>query len=252
MTRPILTIGLLLLALVVAACGEQPPSPDTTGADETTPAGTGAPEETAAPTDGEPSAPGRGAVGAGPRARHAHLRRQRRPARLQLPRRGTGEYAGFDVDFCRAVAAAVLGDPTSRRVPRADADERGPALQTGEVDVLIRNTTWTVEPRHRMGPVRADHVLRRPGHHGPRRRSASTTLEDLDGATICVQTGTTTELNLADQMRRRGIDVTRRTSFGDDRRDLRGVRRGALRRGHQRPVAAASRADGARRPRRRT
>ena len=111
-----------------------------------------------------------------------------------------GQTVGFDADYCRAVAAAVFGDSEAVEFRNLTADQRGPALQTGEVDVLIRNTTWTVSRDTSWGlfapttfydgqaiMVRAD--------------VGATTLEDLAGATICVQTGTTTELNLADATR---------------------------------------------------
>ncbi len=126
----------------------------------------------------------------------------------------SGEHAGFDIDFCRAVAAAVLGDPTKIEFRALDADGRAPAIQGGEIDVLIRNTTWTVSRD-------ADWGLFAPttfyDGQGMMVRSADgiTTLADLEGATICVQTGTTTELNLADVLGAEGIDYET-LPFGDD------------------------------------
>jgi general L-amino acid transport system substrate-binding protein len=116
----------------------------------------------------------------------------------------TGDWSGFDVDFCRALATAVLGDPEAVEFRALSADQRGPALQTGEVDVLIRNTTWTVSRDTSwglFGPTtfydgQAMMVNAALG---------ATELADLDGATICVQSGTTTELNLADQFGSLGI-----------------------------------------------
>ena len=119
----------------------------------------------------------------------------------------TNEMTGFDADFCRAVAAAVLGDPDAVEFRPLSTDARGPALQTGEIDVLIRNTTWTVSRDTSWG-----HFAPTTFYDGQgmmvRAADNITALEDLAGATICVQTGTTTELNLADVFGARGIDFT--------------------------------------------
>jgi general L-amino acid transport system substrate-binding protein len=125
----------------------------------------------------------------------------------------TNEYSGFDADFCRAVAAAVLGDAERVEFRAVSADLRGPALQTGEVDVLVRNTTWTVTRDTSWGLFAPTTFY---DGQGMMVRSADgiSSLEDLEGATICVQTGTTTELNLADVMGARGIDFTPST-FGE-------------------------------------
>jgi len=107
-----------------------------------------------------------------------------------------GRNIGFDIDFCRAVAAAVLGDPEAIEAVPITAADRGPVLQTGEVDLVTRNMTWTSKRDAEWGNftwitfydgqgflVRAD--------------SGVTSLEEMDGATVCVTTGTTTEKNLA-------------------------------------------------------
>lgn len=112
-----------------------------------------------------------------------------------------GRNIGFDIDFCRAVAAAVLGDPEAIEAVPITAADRGPVLQTGEVDLVVRNMTLTSKREAEWGNftwitfydgqgflVGAD--------------SGITNLEDMDGATVCVTTGTTTEKNLA-------------TAFGD-------------------------------------
>jgi general L-amino acid transport system substrate-binding protein len=119
----------------------------------------------------------------------------------------SGETTGFDADFCRAVAAAVLGDPTAVEFRALNADARGPALQTGEIDVLIRNTTWTVSRDTDWGLFAPTTFY---DGQGMMVRSADGigSLADLEGATICVQTGTTTELNLADVFGSEGIDFT--------------------------------------------
>ena len=117
---------------------------------------------------------------------------------------GSGEVTGFDADFCRAVAAAVLGDPNAVEFRALNTQQRGPALQTGEVDVLIRNTTWTVTRDTSWGLFAPTTFY---DGQGIMVRSADqvASLPDLDGATICVQSGTTTELNLTDAMRSAGV-----------------------------------------------
>jgi general L-amino acid transport system substrate-binding protein len=119
----------------------------------------------------------------------------------------TGETTGFDADFCRAVAAAVLGDPTLVEFRPLDADSRGPALQSQEVDVLIRNTTWTVRRDTDWGLFAPTTFY---DGQGMMVRSADgiESLADLEDATICVLTGTTNELNLADIFGSEGIDFT--------------------------------------------
>jgi general L-amino acid transport system substrate-binding protein len=119
-----------------------------------------------------------------------------------------GEFEGFDVDYCKALAAAVFGDPNAVEYRPLTASERLPALQTGEIDVLIRNTTWTLTRD-------AENDLNWAGinfYDGQgmmvRKESGFETLEDMEGATICSTTGTTTEMNLADAFRSRGVEYT--------------------------------------------
>jgi general L-amino acid transport system substrate-binding protein len=118
---------------------------------------------------------------------------------------GTGAWSGFDVDFCRAVAAAVFGNPDAVEFRALSADDRGPALQAREIDVLIRNTTWTVTRDGQWGLFGPTTFYDGQGIMATR-ASGAATLQDLAGATICVQSGTTTELNLTDQMRALGLD----------------------------------------------
>ncbi len=118
-----------------------------------------------------------------------------------------GLNVGFDIDFCRAVATAVLGDPEAVEFVFLTAAERGPALQTGEIDLLSRNVTWTSSRDAQWGNFTV--VLFYDGQGMiVRKDSGATTLDDLDGATVCVTTGTTTELNLADNFRGRGLDFS--------------------------------------------
>jgi general L-amino acid transport system substrate-binding protein len=132
-------------------------------------------------------------------------------ARTDLPGFGyldsSGKNVGFDVDLCRAVAAAVLGDPTAMEVVPIGTAERGPALQTGEIDMLSRNTTWTSSRDAQWGNFTQIMFYDGQGFLVPA-NSGIDTIDQLNGATICVTSGTTTELNLADAFRQRGLKFT--------------------------------------------
>ncbi len=112
-----------------------------------------------------------------------------------------GDYRGLDADTCRAVAAAVLGDAKKVKFVPATAQQRFTLLQTGEVDLLARNTTWSLlrdtEQGFTFAPVT---YFDGQGFMVPKKLGVASARE-LDGATICVQQGTTTELNLADYFR---------------------------------------------------
>ena len=109
-----------------------------------------------------------------------------------------GDWQGFDVDVCRAVAAAVLGDPTAVSYVPTTGQTRFTALASGEVDLLARNTTWTFSRDVDLSfEFVGINYYDGQGFIAPRELGVSSALE-LDGATICIQTGTTTELNLAD------------------------------------------------------
>lgn len=119
-----------------------------------------------------------------------------------------GGYAGFDVDFCRAITAAVFGNPDQVEFRPTTTQERFTVLQTGEVDVLIRNTTWSLLRDSELGlNFTATTFYDGQGIMVPA-DSGLTTLQDLEGGTICVQKGTTTELNLADVMAIEGVNYT--------------------------------------------
>ena len=111
-----------------------------------------------------------------------------------------GEYEGFDVDFCKAIAAALFNDPEAVEYRALSAQERFTAVQTGEVDVLIRNTTWTSSRDTEVGLNFAPTTFYDGQGFMVRNDSGIETLEDFEGQSICVQSGTTTELNLADTM----------------------------------------------------
>ena len=112
-----------------------------------------------------------------------------------------GHWEGFDVAVCRAVAAAVLGDPEAVEFVPLTSKTRFTALAAGEIDMLSRNTTWTfqrdVELKFEFVGV---NYYDGQGFMVPKALGVSSA-KDLDGATICIQTGTTTELNLADYFR---------------------------------------------------
>jgi len=116
-----------------------------------------------------------------------------------------GEWEGFDVGVCRAVAAAVLGDPTAVEFVPTTGKTRFTALASGEIDLLARNTTWTFS---RDVDLKFEFVginyYDGQGFMVPKDLGVSSAKE-LDGATVCIQTGTTTELNLADFFRKNNI-----------------------------------------------
>lgn len=111
-----------------------------------------------------------------------------------------GSFSGFDVDFCRAVAAAVLGDAQAVQFVPLTAEARLTAVQTGQVDVLIRNTTWTVTRDAQSGLSFATVNFYDGQGMMVRVADGFQTVDDLASATICVLQGTTTELNLADRL----------------------------------------------------
>lgn len=126
-----------------------------------------------------------------------------------------GNWSGFDVDYCKAVAAAVLGDPEAVEFRPLTADERFTALQSGEIDVLIRNTTFTATRDGSEGATFATTTFYDGQGMMVRADSGFSSLEDMDGATICVLSGTTTELNLASSFEARGLEFTPQ-SFQDN------------------------------------
>jgi len=198
MHRSVLSlIGLVIVALVMTACGDQPPPSATPGAES--PAESAAEEsaaESAEPTEAPP-------------AGESRLATVQERGELICGVNGSlpgfsfidesGNAAGFDVDFCRALAAAVLGDPEAVEFRPINTDQRGPALQTGEVDVLIRNTTWTVSRDTSWGLFGPTTFYDGQAIMVNSTLTDATTIDDLAGAAICVQSGTTTELNLADR-----------------------------------------------------
>ncbi|MFN2644035.1 MAG: amino acid ABC transporter substrate-binding protein [Burkholderiales bacterium] len=112
-----------------------------------------------------------------------------------------GVWRGIDVDVCRAVAAAVFGDANKLRLTPLTAQQRFTALQSGEVDILARNTTWTLTRDTSLGlNFVGINYYDGQGFMVPKKLNVKSAKE-LNGATICVQPGTTNELNLADYFR---------------------------------------------------
>jgi general L-amino acid transport system substrate-binding protein len=120
----------------------------------------------------------------------------------------TGKYTGFDVDYCRAVSAAIFGDPDKVKYTPLDGTERFPALQSAEIDLLVRNTTWTMSRDTTLGFTFAG-VNYYDGEGFMVRKSANIAhVKDLDGATICVQGGTDTVTGLADYFKKNNLKYT--------------------------------------------
>ena len=116
-----------------------------------------------------------------------------------------GVWRGFEVDFCRAVGAAVLGDPDRVAYKPLTGKTRFPALQSGEVDLLARITTWTFKRDVNLGfEFIGVTFYDGQGFLGRKDLGVESAME-LDGASVCVKTGTTTELNLADFFRANGM-----------------------------------------------
>ncbi|PZQ81877.1 MAG: amino acid ABC transporter substrate-binding protein [Ancylobacter novellus] len=112
-----------------------------------------------------------------------------------------GNWTGLDVDFCRAVAAAVFGDATKVKFTPLSAKDRFTALQSGDIDVLSRNTTWTITRDTSLG-LNFTGVTYYDGQGFMIRKDKKVnSAMELSGASVCTQTGTTTEQNLADFFR---------------------------------------------------
>ncbi len=112
-----------------------------------------------------------------------------------------GVWKGIDIDLCRAVSAAVFGDPSKVRYTPLTAQQRFTALQSGEVDILARNTTWTITRDTSLGLNFVGVNYYDGQGFMVHRRLNVKSAKQLNGATVCVQPGTTTELNLADYFR---------------------------------------------------
>lgn len=134
-----------------------------------------------------------------------------------------GEWEGIDVVYCQAVAAAVLGDKTKVKYVPLTAKERFTALQSGEIDVLSRNTTWTLQRDTALGLNFVGVTYYDGQGFMVKKDLGITSAKELDGASVCIQSGTTTELNLADYFRKTGMtykpvvfDTSAQTAKGFD------------------------------------
>lgn len=186
---------LTILALMLASCAQVTPAP------------TSAPAAQEQPTEAPPAAPAAQKILDTVKARGKVVC----GVHTSLPGFGyldaDGKNQGFDIDLCRAVAAAVFGDANAAEFVPIQAAERGPALQTREVDMVSRNMTWTSTRDAQWGNFTQIMFYDGQGML-VRADSGFATLEDLNGATICVTTGTTTEQNLADAFRELGLEFT--------------------------------------------
>jgi len=117
-----------------------------------------------------------------------------------------GNWTGIDVDTCRAVAAAIFGDAKAVQFTPLTAKERFTALQSGEIDMLSRNTTWTLTRDASLGLNFAGVNYYDGQGFLVNKDLGVNDATELDGATVCIQAGTTTELNLADYFRAKGME----------------------------------------------
>ena len=119
----------------------------------------------------------------------------------------SGESIGFDIDLCRAVASAVLGDPEAIQINYITAAERGPTIQSGEVDLLVRTVTWTSSRDIQWGNFIHIMSYEGQGFMVPKNLGVTSAYE-LGGATVCVTSDTTTELNMADFFRQNNLEYS--------------------------------------------
>lgn len=197
--------ALLAVSALLAACSK-PAAPAAAPPPAPSPAPAAAPAPASAPAGPAPAAPASGKS-------RLDIVKERGTlicgANKNVPGFGylgtDGKWTGFDIDFCRAVAAAVLGDANKVEFKHLDAGPRFTALQSGEVDVLIRNTTWTLGRDTSNGAEFAPVTYYDGQAMMVRKNSGIKSLKDLNNKSICVQSGTTTEGNLADYMRKIGV-----------------------------------------------
>ncbi len=120
----------------------------------------------------------------------------------------SGNYVGIDADFCRAVAAALFGDAKKVKFTPLTAKERFTALQSGEIDVLSRNSTWTISRDVGMGMSFTGVTYYDGQGFLVNKKLGVKSARELDGATVCMQAGSTTEMNLSDYFRTNGMKYT--------------------------------------------
>ena len=208
-----LAVLFAVLALVAAACAS---SGD--GEETTTTAGEGA--TTTAASGGETGQGDGGSTLADVQARGKLVCGIGGSAIGFSETQADGSATGFDADYCRAVAAAVLGDANAVEYRALTAAERFEALKNGEIDVLIRNSTWTQSRDADIGVqftattyYDGQQMLVSPtGPAGFSNITPDSTVADIDGATVCVNAGTTTEKNITEAAAVAGIEITLETT----------------------------------------
>jgi len=119
----------------------------------------------------------------------------------------SNEWSGFDVDFCRSVSSAIFGDPSKVKFSPLNAKERFTALQSGEVDLLSRNTTWTATRDMSLGLNFAGINYYDGQGFIVKKTLGVKDAKELKGASVCLQTGTTHELNISDYSKANGLDM---------------------------------------------
>lgn len=210
-TTPLVLTGLLVPLLFLVGCEKAEEAPEETAAapveapapePEPTPEPEPAPEpvvaEAQVPTGTLATVKSRGSVSCGVSTGLAGFSQKDE----------NGNWSGLDVDVCRAVAAAVFGDATKVQYKPLTAKERFTALQSGEIDVLSRNTTWTHTRDTSLGLNFAGvNYYDGQGFMVSKSLGVNSAYE-LDGASVCIQAGTTTELNLADFFRANNMSYT--------------------------------------------
>lgn len=198
MRHTVLILTLVLVAgLVLSACGSPAPAPAPAATSAST-SPTAAPPAPPAPTGSRlKTVLDRGKVVCGVNTNLAGF---------GAPQGDT--WVGFDADFCKALAAALFNDPGKVEWRPLSAQERFTAVQSGEVDVLFRNTTWTVSRDSSVGMDFGPTIFYDGQGFMTKVSKNAKTIEQLAGATICVQTGTTTELNLNDAFAVRSLKFT--------------------------------------------
>jgi general L-amino acid transport system substrate-binding protein len=126
------------------------------------------------------------------------------------------DWVGLEVDFCRAVASAVFNDPKAVRFTTTTSADRWQALSSGQIDVLARTSTWTMQRDTQLGVTFVGTLFYDGQAFMVKKDSGATTVHDLDKQTICIEDGTTTELNLADYFAINKLSYTPLTFAGHD------------------------------------
>jgi general L-amino acid transport system substrate-binding protein len=196
MRKPLLFLAMALL-FALSACTEAAETTTTSGETTTTDTGTATTAAPGAETTAPPAAAPSGELLGEVQARGNLLCGVNESVPGFGFRNPDGTFSGFDIDYCKAVAAAVLGDPEAVEYVALTAQQRFTALQSGEIDVLIRNTTFTSSRDGGEGATFMHTTFYDGQGMMVRADSGFTVLEDLANTAICVLSGTTTELNLA-------------------------------------------------------